>query len=230
MSAAGRLTVIVLAGLAGTLLIALATPRFVSGLLIASESGVIGSLSDGGIPSAQDLERAENAYQTALLWFPEGTSAAHLGAIRYAEARVAGFQTDDGRRLLDLSIATNRWAVEMNPVQPFAWTQMVEATLHLHGITADIDPLFNAAIATAPYSPKLVWQRAQLALSLWPFLGPQTRDLAMTQFRAAGRADVADLARLAHARTAGAIVRPALEADPEIRERFDRYYLLRRPF
>jgi hypothetical protein len=192
-----RITASVIA-LIGVFTMALAFPRFVGGTFMAPYHEVLLRLQAGGTVTAEEIDHAANAYQSALLWHENGAWVGNLGALRLAGADLAGYTTEEGRRLLELSLKTNRWAVTVSPLQPFAWTQMVQAQVLRYGITPEVDPLLRHAIATAPYQPDLIFQRARLALVLWPFLSEETRELARTQFLAVARADVMELVRMAH--------------------------------
>ncbi|MEQ8165815.1 MAG: hypothetical protein RIC93_07045 [Alphaproteobacteria bacterium] len=211
-------------------LIALALPRMMGGGFTASHRAVVARLAADETVAVEDLNDATDGYVRGLKWHQEGGMAAELGALRLAQARLAGYTTPRGQEFLAAARAIDLWALELNPSQPYAWAHLLETSLRLDGIGPDTDRLLRNAILVAPYSPKLVWQRARLGVVLWPFLGPETRRLLQTQFLAAARHDIYDLGRLARRHTAGHMIRPALVEEPALRAEFDRIYLMRRDF
>ncbi|MGE0722735.1 MAG: hypothetical protein AB7O45_00085 [Alphaproteobacteria bacterium] len=205
----------------GATLIAMAAPRFLSGLHLADGDPVLRQLdADRGVGLGQ-IVIAANERAAAVEIHAAPGPLADLAALRLVQSSLA----DDPRlrrALLDRTIRAADAGLALAPVQPFLWANLAAARLARDGPDAAFDAALGAAIRTAPHEPRLVLRRLDLALDAWDWLTPATRALAADQIRIAARTAADGLALVTRRRFALAIVRDVLADDPALLAEIDR--------
>lgn len=220
---------IVLPLLAGIALIALAIPRFLSGLPLSDPDPVLRTLADRETVDEKRLGDAARARLRSLAIVRSGRVSYELGLIRLHLARNA---PDDLRQqLLAEASDDTRIGILANPAQPFAWMQLVQLSMLRNsdpGLRAAAS-YYPLAVSTGPETPELVLPRVEIALVLWGRLDENGRERARQQARLLAFADPDRLAMVARRRLALREVRALLSDTPELLGRFDSAYRHLRP-
>lgn len=220
-----RLIVAVMATLGGVLLLALAIPRLFSAieLLDARDIAERAEREESKL-TAQQIESAATALQHALEWQNDADLEALLAATRLAQAARTDVPARVTERLVQASEAAKR-AIRLSPAHPTAWTLLALAQQDLN----PRDPLFlsalQRAIAVAPYDPRYLAQRVELACRYWHRIDDPTRQLAMAEIRVLADRDLRGLAALAKRSYGLQAVRDAIASDSVVLERFDAIYI-----
>ena len=202
--------------LLGLVLIAMATPRLVAGLLVAPFDGELREMALGRPVEGQVLLAATLAYEDALAWHDEANAAGELAGFNYVLAQGLGFGGEAGRAYLERSLAAARRAVAGNPAQPYAWLQMSVALETLEGPSPRSVGALVESMRRAPYQPRLAVLRAGLALRAWTLLDAEARALAGLQVLLAARVDAAALAGVVPSPSLWRVVQDILLAEPEL--------------
>ncbi len=208
-----------LAGL-GLVLVVLATPRIVSGVLIFPHEPVLRLVQRGAEIPLDQLVAARGDYEAAIAWHAGASERAALASLRLRLGLALGAASPGGRALLESARDAAREALAATPTDPYLWAQLAEAERIIDGP----GPRFVAALmrsaATGPYEPTLVTFRAALGLEAWTVLDEVERASVAEQVRAAAvlqpdrlRRAVTDPLRLR-------LVAEILEGRPELYARF----------
>jgi hypothetical protein len=200
----------------GLILIGMATPRLVAGLLVAPYDGELREMAKGRPVEGQVLAAAVLAYADALDWHDEANAAGELAGIHYVLARSLGFGSDAGRLHLERTLAAARRAVAGNPAQPYAWLQIAIALEALEGPSTSSVAALLESMRRAPYQPRLAVLRAGLALRAWTLLDQEARALAALQVLLAAKVDPAALAAVVPAPALWRVAQDILLADPAL--------------
>ncbi len=206
----------VFAVLLGLLLIAMAAPRLVAGLLMAPHDELVRGLSRGALGNGQALAEASADYEAALTWDDEANSAAQLATLDYLLAQSVGFDSDGGRAWLQRCLAAARRAVADNPSQPYSWVQIAIALERLEGASVRSVAALMESIRRGAYQPRLAVLRSGLALRAWPLLGVEERRLAAGQILLAAQVDPAALASVVPSPSLWRVVQDSLLATPDL--------------
>ncbi|MBO6781949.1 MAG: hypothetical protein JJ899_01530 [Alphaproteobacteria bacterium] len=206
------------------LLIALATPRLVSGIITAPFDETVRALGRGADIPVSDIRFARSSRVTALGWYSSARYAADLGALNFTLARREPPGSAGRSELLDAAIAADRLDVELAPTAPFSWMRLAQANIEREGLRADIARYLQMSYRTAPTDPRLVLPRLDLALAVWNDLPPDVQAETAGQVRLAMRWFPGELVQRTRARYRLAEVREALREDPGARARFNLLY------
>ena len=220
-----RLIVALAATLGGVLLLALGVPRLFSAIeLLDARSIAEHAERDASRLTAQQIESAATALQHALEWQNDADLEALLAAMRLLQAARADAPERAADRLAQASEAAKR-AIRLSPAHPTAWTLL---TLALQDLNPR-DPLFlsalQRAIAVAPYDPRYLAQRVEMACRYWHLIDDPTRQLAMAEIHVLAGRDLRELAALAKRSYGLQAVREAIASDSALLERFDAIYI-----
>jgi hypothetical protein len=209
------------AAVLGLSLLWLAVPRFLAAALTGPYDQTFRDLAaTSGRPDlmvpANQVAAALKSRENALKWDENGRTRAELGALELLLAGLIGYETPQGRRLLDLAIENHRLALARDPAQPFAWARFVRAEFARHGVTPGLAPLLRMAIRTAPREPALVLDRVDVAFYAWESLDNTTRELVLEQVRIAAVFYEKRLAQVAKRHHAWPILDDALKDDERL--------------
>lgn len=217
---------IVLPLIAGVALLALAAPRFLSGLPLSDPDPVMRALAEREPIDAKRLNEAARARLRSLDIVNSGRVSYELGLIRLHLARLE--TGDDALRQQMLAEASNdtRVGVIANPAQPFAWLQLVQLTMLRSGESGmrAAAAYYPLAVRTGPETPELVMPRVELGLLLWPKLDALGRKRAEQQAKLLAFTEPERLAVVARQRLALREVRQILAGEPELLGKFDNAY------
>ncbi len=200
----------------GLILVGMATPRLVAGLLVAPYDDELREMAKGHPVEGQVLAAAGLAYEDALAWHDEANAAAELAGINYVLARHLGFGGDAGRLYLERTLAAARRAVAGNPALPYAWLQIAIALEALEGPSPKAVAALIQSMRRAPYQPRLAVLRAGLALKVWPLLDAEARALAGQQVLLAAKVDPAGLAGVVPSPALWRVAQDILLTDPAL--------------
>lgn len=204
----------------------LAMPRFFAAIAAAPHHATVVALGAEPAPSDAAVARALAGKLLALDWHSAPRHHADAGALLLHRARIAATRGDGdaARAALVASIDRHRAALRMAPVQPYAWTRLVQAEVALGLAPQIVAAHLRLAILAAPREPALVVPRLGPALTLWPALDATTRALAAEQIRRAARWFPSALARQARRTYALETVLSVLADDADLTRRFAEAY------
>lgn len=220
-----RLIVAAAAALAGALLLVLAIPRLLAAIELLDARSIAErvQLGDPAL-SPQRVEQAAMALRYALDWQDDADLAALLASVRLTQAGHADTADRSASRLAQAIEAAKR-AIRLSPAHPTAWALLARA---LEAGNAD-DPQFplalQRAIAVAPYDPRYLNQRIEMACRHWHRIDAPTRRLAAAQIRILAGRDLKTLATLARRSYGLQPVREALATNTLLLDRFDAIYM-----
>jgi hypothetical protein len=210
----------------GVVLVALAAPRFAASLHL-------GGLSPGWLLkveveaeslSPSDLAHASSALVGAMRWDHDARYAAALASAKLIEAGRAKDRAG-AEPLLRHAADAARAAVSVSPAHPYAWALLAQA---LHLLDPDDPAVVRAlrqSIVTAPYEPRQLEPRVDLAGRHWEQLDPRTKALAAMQIVTLAQRRPDRLAWFAHQGRSLGAYREALASTPALRAAFDRAYV-----
>lgn len=167
--------------IAGLVLLALAGPRMLAGVIVAPHASLPARLARGEPATLPCVDRAIAAHERALSIYENSRDRAHLGELYFAAAHMLGPQSGRGARLLEQAIAAHRRALAQSPARPYSWSQLAVALYGRDGGTRAFRAAFSRAIQSAPRTPQLVLAHAGLGLRTWGVLGPALRDRVRDQ-------------------------------------------------
>jgi hypothetical protein len=220
-----RLILAVAATTAGVLLLTLAVPRLFSAIELLDARSIAErvQLDDPKLTAAQ-VEGVALALQHALDWQDDADLAALLASTRLAQAARIDAPERAAERLTQAAEAAKQ-AIRLSPAHPTAWALLAQALQ----IRDARDPQFPAAlkraIAVAPYDPRYLNQRIEMACRYWHLIDEPTRRLASAQIRILAGRDVKALALLAKRAYGLLPVREALADQAELLDKFDAIYI-----
>lgn len=223
-----RLSAIGFATVLALLLLGLATPRLVSGVVSGPFDETVRALGRGGDVPQKDVRIARASRITALKWYDNTRYASDLGALNYALATRQPRDSEVRDRLIAGAIESDRHAILLAPSNAFSWIRLAQATVERDGAGADIAPYLRMSYRTASHDPRIVLPRLDFALAVWANLPGDVQAMTADQIRLAMKWYPRELVRQTRARYRLAEVRDALRDDPGARARFNLLYFLRR--
>ena len=200
-------------------------PRLVSAVTLLPSQATLEAVGKGETISERAVKNAISGRKAAAGWVADPGTFAEIGSLHLVEAERAGYDTPEGTRLLEASIAAERQSLSLSPAQPYAWVQLFQARIALEGPSEDLSRIFTMSVKTAPTEPPLVMRRLELGLAIWFFLNPEATESLRSQAVIAAQHFPTRLAELAKKRYALQLVYDALADKPELRQRFTRAYL-----
>ncbi len=220
-----NLSVIIVVGLAGALLVSMALPRTVGGFALLRGNHVYDALQAGREAAVDDLERLVESRENALASRNDAALWSELALATLALARALG--EDEAARhdaLLQASIEAGRQSLRLNPANGYSWVRLAQARVFGTGTDEATVRALEMALRTAPYDRQIVFPKIELCLLLWSRLDEEMRALARAQMHYALNRDEVRLVKLAKRYLAAPIVRQALSSVPDHLRRFDERY------
>jgi hypothetical protein len=204
----------------GVALIALSAPRLAAAVLDLPARPIIATARSGAAVPPHLRAIAAEARRSSLEWISDGPGWADLGYLHLLEAE----RSADPARAPEFAraVLAHRRALALSPAQAYAWTRLAYLELVAGGHDAGV--FLVLAVAAAPYDDHLVFDRLDLAISLWLDLDGGQRALVTGQIRFAAEVHAGKLARLAQRRRAVALVRAALAPGTSLRDKFEAAY------
>lgn len=221
------LGLVLVSAAAGVLLLALAVPRFMAAAISAPYDQSLRDMAEAetaGAVSPAAVKAAAASRVRSLRWLDSPRAWTDLGALQLDQAEMAGFATARGRELADRSLDSHRRGLALDPAQPYAWLRLAHAEFVHNGVTPALNPTLQMSVRTAPYEPRLVLQRLDLAFTAWPMLDKTSRALMNEQIMIAARFYEKKLALLARRHQALDILAEALRDEEGLYRRVGFYY------
>jgi hypothetical protein len=201
-------------------LIALAIPRLIAGILIFPHEPVMRSIQHGSDVPMERLIEARRGYEAALAWHGGAGERAALAILRLRLALALGVETAGGRAVLESAREAARAALAGTPGDPYLWAQLAEAELLLGGASPTFAAALMRSIATGPHEPSLAPFRAALGLQAWAALDPAQRDQVARQVRIAALLKPDGLRRAVTDPLRQRLIGEILEGRPDLYARF----------
>lgn len=174
----------------GAILVVVAVPRLVAGLLIDRHERVFYDLELGrNLESYERMWSAIAGYESALEWSDAAKLHQRLGELYVAVSRDPSLEPQQRRALLGRAVEQQRIALARAPEDAPSWLQLAYALYGTEGITPAYQRAYRRSIEIAPYAPALAATRALLGLRSWPWLDAQSRALVAGQVALAVEVD-----------------------------------------
>lgn len=205
------------AGLA-LILIGLGTPMTAGRFLLLSGDDTRAALLDGRRVPQAELGAFEGGRLRVAAWFPVNTVFNDLTMATIERS----LQTRPQERAVFLKDAEywQRRALGITPADTYGWFRLAFLFLSQDGPSSRSAAAFAQSMASAPYEPRLLSARIQMAIKLGSFLDPDLQRRVPFMIRDAMRMDEEALARTAKAGGFAAVVERALADSPDDLERF----------
>ena len=210
---------VALAGL-GFVLVALATPRIVSGALIFPHEPVMRLVQRGAEIPIDQLVAARRAYEAAIAWHAGANERAGLASLRRRLGLALGAASPAGRAVLESARDAEREALATTPADPYLWAQLAETERIIDGPGPRFVEALMRSVATGPYEPSLVTLRAALGVEAWTVLNESARTRIAEQVRAAAVLQPNGLRRAITDPLRRRLVAEILEGEPGLYARF----------
>ncbi len=209
----------------GAGLLYLALPRTVAAVLMLPGDPVIVRLQERQAVEPAALEILIRSRRRALAWVRSGRALTDLGLARLVLARAAADGGDDGgfdRGEAGAALAALEAGLRLAPANAHAWARLAYARLVVDGPSPALARALAMSFRAAPYAPRLVLVRVELALRAWPFLTTPERLPAGDEMRRAWRHHAAALVELARHSGRADVVGAALAGDRAARAELER--------
>ena len=205
------------------LLLVLAIPRTVAGLVISFGEKPVGSYRSAPSLSDDQVRRLIETRERALRWIDSGLLRADLGQFQLYQARPTG--TEPGtvdRPLLERASESLDRGLAASPINAHAWADLSYAR-HLLGAPDDaVLAAWNMSMLTGPYEPELVLQRLRFSMTILDKLPAAERDLFDRQVRYALEAKPKQLADMALETETAPLISLILAREPAALAVFER--------
>jgi hypothetical protein len=218
--------ILALAGvLGGVLLLTMAVPRLFAAIELLDARSIAERIQlDDPKLTNQQIESTALALQHALDWQDDADLAALLASTRLAQAARIDAPERATERLVQAAEAAKR-ALRLAPAHATAWTLLALALQTRDPRDPHFPAALQRAIAVAPYDPRYLTQRIEMACRYWHLIDEPTRRLAAAQIRILAGRDARSLAVVAKRSFGLQAVRDALADDAELLEKFDAIYI-----
>ncbi len=181
----------------GLLILYLLVPRMMANILMIPGHHIQESLQSRGDVSSEGYITLIASRMDALAWVDSGKIWGELGIAQSWYAHKTGFHRPSGRDALTNSITSLRQSLMLAPANTFAWTGLAYSYLARTGYSIqDITECLKISIMTAPYQPKLVFERLKLCLGIYSMFDEDGRDLIKSQIVVAAKINPGKLARI----------------------------------
>jgi hypothetical protein len=219
---------VLLAFAGGLLLAALAAPQFWGGIKLLPQERTLANLAGGLFTqpvSDARLEDAVAAWRAAAPWLDSSDGWTGYGDVLMASARRSAADPALRRRRLEAADRAYREAIARDPANGRAWTMLTAAAVERGGTPETVLPLLRQAMRIGAHEPSLVFTRLDIAFYLWRVLDPALKAEAAKEVLSAARFDVDRFTRLVRRHYLLEPVRAILDSDPDLKWKFDDWYL-----
>ena len=208
-----RRGLVLLVGLAGAVLCALALPA--TGARFAELAGrpAAERLAEGGRLTQDGYRRLLASSDRARSWLAEPRLLKDLAVALYGIATREPELAIEPAALLGDAREALVAALEAAPADPIAWLRLAQIEATMLDLSRSAAAL-RASQATGPVAPEIAVARTALALGLWHWLADPVRERAGRELARSFLADPATLAGIARATGTVEVVRRYLEGDP----------------
>lgn len=205
----------------GLSIAALAWPRLIVGASEGPLDEIFHSLSSANPAPEAAVKRMLALKEQSALMHGSAKIWADIGYLQLRESLQAGPLTENGKAVLNASIASHWKALTFDPRNAYVWTRLGQDLLIRDGATAEsLGFIIDTAIRFAPYDSRLVIARVDLSLAAWDQLSDPIHELMNNQIHIAASQSPTALANLARERFALTRVTDFLADDPNLLKRF----------
>lgn len=197
------------------LLLAFGLPSLVARIVMLPGDHARTSLLAGETLDGPDLERVYLSRRKAAAWFPEN---ALYNDLALASLELSGrVQGDHVKAFLQESALWQNKALNVSPADAFGWYRLAYLLYMAEGPSQRVAKAWEQSLSSAPYEPRLVVPRLQMALGLGPaFLASDAALFHVPRLiRSLAVEDPDLLAKLAREGNFVSVVEEALRNEPE---------------
>jgi len=197
-----------------TLLLAFGVPSLVARLFHVGGDDVQVALLQGSKVTDDALMRLDASRRNTAAWFPMNVLYDDLAMVALERSA----------RAKDRSIAQayvheaelwQRKGLFVSPADPYGWYRLAYLYYSTEGPSQRVTSAWRQSVASAPYEPRLLVPRLQMAMSLESILDADVRESFPRLIRDAWREDPEALTKAAHEGTFISSVESALRRDPD---------------
>jgi len=185
----------------GLVLLSLAVPRTIAHMLLLPGNAAFANALNGQLLSTQGYKRAFDSANTALGWVEVPELRKSVGGLLYYQAQSGDVLNLDVPATLEQARKELEQGLAEEPADSLPWAWLSDIR-RFQGDPGDAAKALRLSILSAPHDANLAPLRADIALSLWALLDPDTRSLAQ-----------ADVRRALGTKSGGSFVRRARDAD-----------------
>lgn len=171
------------------------------------------ALLEGRAVSTQDLDWLEKSRKAVVAWFPLNTLYNDLAVVAMERAKLAS-GTSAAPYFKEAEVWQRR-ALAASPADPYGWFRLAFLFFMTDGPSARTAAAWTQSVAAAPFEPRLMLARTQLAVKLGGFIPSEAR---LTMDRLIRETWLVDPHGLTRAAAEGAFVSKVEEAladDPD---------------
>ena len=205
----------------GLILLVLAVPRTIVSVVTLPGLPVLNAIQNDAEFSVPDLEVLSRGLERASAWIDSGRIETDHGLAQLRLARITGFRTDEGRRLLNQAEELLRHGLARAPANPFAWARLAFVRLAKDGPSKAVADTLVMSMKTGADDPRLRFSRLPLCLMVWEWFDEDGRRMAEEQIRLAWKASHPTTAEIARRHDRLEAVRRVLAAAPGDLRRFN---------
>lgn len=206
-------------GWVALLLVVFAVPSVTARFLLLPQDQTRLSLMDGNKITAHELLDLESSRRQVVGWFPSNEILNDLAMVNVeAGSRV---ESQKAKAFYKQAEQWQRRALTVSPTDAFGWYRLAFLLFAEQGPNEKVAHAWRQSMASAPYEPRLVLPRLQMAMSLGAWLKPEDRMYATSRLiREYWVQDRDNLVRLAVHGSYVSDVEKALETDTMALEDF----------
>ncbi|PCJ59156.1 MAG: hypothetical protein COA65_06905 [Rhodospirillaceae bacterium] len=198
----------------------LSAPVFVGDLLLIPGNRALRNIQERKPVTPKGIEVLIASRRHALEWWDSERVWTDLGLAHLISSAWVDKQHRRGE-LLSARDALHR-GLTMAPASPYVWTRTAYVHYLLDGVSEKMTRALRMALITGPHERFIAHVRFELGLLAWNKLGHSDRILVERQAASAWGFDPARALTIARARGKTALLRRALESNPEQLRFFDR--------
>lgn len=161
-----------------------------------------------------ELETALAHLQHEIAWQPSARAYADKAFAELTLARALGPTRGHGAELLEAARTSTLMGLEYSPTQPVAWYRLAYIRTLQGAGAPEIEEALTESILTGPGVRRLLIPRIQMALTIWPSLSPDFKQLIYQQIGFIARWRVKSLIPLRKTPLGRQVIIEALGEDP----------------
>ena len=205
---------LLLAGLAFLLFI-FAAPALIADFLLLKGNPIHDALLAGDQVSAEDLTAFIQSRERAALWHPSNTTYDDLAMGMLERTRRSGFpSTPILTPELEQVIAWQTSALRLSPADTYGWSRLAYVRILTEGLSPAAAEALTYSIEAAPYEPRLMITRINMASLLGNKLASDVREQIPQMIRDAWQLFPKELAQSAQQGHFSASVEAVLKDSP----------------
>ncbi len=206
---------LLLAGLAFALFI-FSTPALIADFLMLSGNPIHDALLAGEPVSSEDVVSFIQSRERAALWHPSNAVYDDLAMGMLERVRRSGFPpTPTLTPELEQVIVWQTSALRLSPADTYGWSRLAYVRIITEGLSASAAEALTHSIEAAPYEPRLMITRINMAVLLGDKLAPDMRRQIPQMISAAWKLFPKELVQSAQQGRYAPAVEAVLKDNPE---------------